>query len=312
MSSPLEQSIFKTLSYFDLADYPLTKEELFAYLWQPPAMGYTEFLNHLGNIGGFESEGGYYFLPNRKNIIAERQCRLLNSEEKLRIARKAAKKIRSVPFLRAIFVCNSVGEEQALKDSDIDFFIVTEKKRIWIVRLFVTFILTIFGLRRARSRIKNKICLSFYVTEENLDLSPWRVAEDDIHFAYWLNQMVPIYDKNDNYKKFLEANKWTKKYLPNINPSKSYNYILKIQDSFFGKIWKLVWEKMWQGAYGNLINDQAKKIQMTKMKFSGKEIDRKGDKGVVINDGVLKFHEKDTRMEYREKWRERINNYSKV
>lgn len=304
----MEQSINRTLRYFDIVNYPLTKEELFAFLWQPPALGYAEFLERLNNFGGIETKGGYYFLPGRENIISERQRRLVASEEKLRIARRAAKKLRSVPFLRAVFVCNSVGSELAAADSDIDFFIVTEKKRIWIARLLVTVVLEIFRLRRTNRRIKNKICLSFYVTEDNLDLSPWRIADDDVHFAYWLNQMIPVYDNNDYYGKFLEANSWTRKYIPNINPGGSYDYIFQISaPSLAGRIWKAAWEKMWQGAYGSLIDGQAKTIQMAKMKFSGKDINRRGDKGVVITDGVLKFHEKDTRLEYLKKWKESIN-----
>ena len=39
----MEQSILRTLAYFDLADYPLTKEELFSYLWQSPAVSYGVF-----------------------------------------------------------------------------------------------------------------------------------------------------------------------------------------------------------------------------------------------------------------------------
>ena len=66
---------------------------------------------------------------------------------------------------------------------------------------------------------------------------------------------------------------------------------------------------MWEGSYGDIINNQAKQMQLSKMKFSGKPIDRGDDKGVVISDGVLKFHEKDTRIEYREKWKSKILNF---
>ena len=307
---PLGQSIAKTLHYFDIAGYPLTKEELFAYLWQPPAMGYAEFLERLDKVEGIAAKGGYYFLPGREDIILDRQRRLITSEEKMRIAVKAAKKLRAVPFLRAIFVCNSVGAELAGEDSDIDFFIVTEKKRIWITRILVTIIMEIFRLRRTGARIKNKICLSFYVTEDNLDLSPWRVADDDVHFAYWLNQMTPIFDGGGYFKKFLVANGWTRKFLPNLNSGKTYDYISKIsRPSAFGMAWKKMWERMWRGMYGNMVESQAKQAQIAKMKLSGKSVDRKDDKNVVISDGVLKFHEKDARLDYREKWRQRIINY---
>ena len=305
LEQPLRQSILSTLAYFDLADYPLTKEELFSFLWQPPEINYSDFLNTVAGLN-LNSKFGYYFLPGREEIVELRRRKLLISEQKLKIARRAAKIIQSVPYLRAVFVCNTTGSEQANEDSDIDFFIVTEKNRIWITRLFVTFLLSLFGLRRAGKHVKNKICLSFYVTTASLDLAKWRVADDDVHFAYWLNQMLPIFDPDNYYAKFLEENSWTKTYLPNLDPIRVSSYLPQIPESRLGKIWKKVWEKMWEGNYGDIINNQAKQIQLSKMKFSGKEINRGEDKGVVISDDVLKFHEKDTRIEYREVWKKKV------
>ncbi len=307
----LRRSILQTLAYFDLANFPLTKEELFVFLWQPPPVKYEEFLMYLQKSGsatlGFESVGGYFFLSGRKETIEKRQRSLIISEQKLKIACRAARLIRSVPFLKAVFVCNTVASEQAGEDSDIDFFIIAASNRIWITRLLVTFILQIFGLRRTKTSIKNKICLSFYITEDNLDLSGLRAVDDDIHFIFWLNQMVPIFDPYQYHARFLQANSWVKKYVPHINFFNTSSYILNVVESKLGAAWKIMWEKMWHGSYGTLINTEAKKIQLSKMKFSGNSIDRKGDTNVVISDSVLKFHEKDTRLEYRAMWQRKIN-----
>ncbi len=304
----LQRSIKNTLTYFDIADFPLTKEELFVFLWQPPKVSYANFLEFLqSNNSAFETKQGFYFLPGRSKLIETRQRRLLISEKKLKIARRAARIIRSIPFLKAVFVCNTVGAEQATTDSDIDFLIITAPKRIWITRLFVTFWLSVFRMRRVKDKIKDKICLSFYVTADNLDLAKFRVADDDIHFAFWIQQMLPIYDPDNYYAKFLQANGWIKQYLPHTDASRVSSYILNVAESRFGRIWKRAWEKMWQGSYGDLINNEAKKIQLSKMKFSGNKIDRGEDKGVVISDSILKFHEKDTRVEYRELWKNKIS-----
>lgn len=306
-SDSLRLSLKKTLAYFDLANFPLTKEELYNFLWEPPTISYPDFLSLLSEVKlSITEKNAYYFLPGREELIEIRRQRLQVSEHKLKIARRAVRIVRSVPFLKAIFVCNTVGSEQATEDSDIDFFIVTEKNRIWITRLWVTFLLGLFRLRRVGDRIKDKICLSFYVTADNLNLANLRVVDDDIHFAYWINQMLPIFDPENFYAKFLQANSWTKKYLPNVKSEKITSYIFPISESKLGKAWKRAWEKMWTGAYGDLINGEAKKIQISKMKFSGKKIDRGEDKGVVISDQILKFHEKDTRLEYRQAWLDKI------
>jgi len=118
--------------------------------------------------------------------------------------------------------------------------------------------------------------------------------------------MLPVFDPDNYYAKFLEANQWTRMYLPNIDAKQAASYAFPVKESFLGKLWKKAWENMWQGKYGDLIDSQAKKIQLSKMKFSGKPVDRGEDKGVVISDGVLKFHEKDTRIAYRDAWKQKI------
>jgi len=201
-----------------------------------------------------------------------------------------------------------VGTEQALDRSDIDFFIITSPKRIWLVRFFTNLILRILGRRAYGEKTKDRVCLSFYVDSDNLDLSSLRICESDIHFAYWLNQMLPIYDPDNLYDKFLEANSWTKKYLPNIYSKVKTVSRYLVANSRIGLIWKKFWEKMWGVAYGNLIEAQAKSFQQVKLKLSIKDKAKTDDRGVVLKEGVLKFHENDRRAWYREEWVKRMSN----
>lgn len=335
----MEQSILRALAYFDLADYPLTKEELFSFLWQPPIIDYDEFCEFLSLRGGSEASDevptasrdprfaigtiprdrhapaglamtgtkfGYYFLSGREQIVELRRQRLLVSELKMKIARRAAKKIRAAPFLKAIFVCNSVGTEQAKTEGDIDFFIVAAPGRIWLVRFFTNLILRLWGLRTYGPKTNNRICLSFYVDSANLDLSGLRAVEDDVHFIYWLHQMVPLYDPQNYYAKFLSANIWTEKYLPNFKPNARAKYILPVIQSKIGRLWQGLWERMWTSGYGNLLENQVKQIQLLKLKPSLKAKAREPDNGVVIKEGVLKFHENDRRLEYYRAWKEKL------
>ena len=329
---PLEQSIYKTLAYFDLLNFPLTREELFRYLWQPPRMGFEEFVA----FAMPQEKDGCYFFSGREPIVAERREASKISDQKLEIARRAVKLIRSVPFLRAIFICNSVGAGMARPESDVDFFIVAEKKRVWIVRLFTNLVLRCLGLRTYGSHQANRICLSFYVDTAHLDLAPWRVADDDIHFAYWLHQMKPIYDPLQYYEKFLRANRWVEKYLPNMTntphghppargespnsrldgeaagspnpPSQGGTRGVLVAESRLGHIWKKMWEAMWRGSYGVMVEREAKKLQLTKMKLSLQAKAKLPDHGVVLTDSIIKLHENDTRKVLREKWLEKCKN----
>ena len=215
----VEKSIYKTIIYFDLFNYPLTKEELFRYLWVHPNVSYEEFCQALQPPianQAIEVKYGYLFLPGREEIVEIRRRAITPTELKLKKARAATMFISWLPFLRANFVCNSIGAEMTKPDSDIDFFIITEKDKIWFVRFFTNAILRLLGLRTYGEKQSNRVCLSFFVDNRHLNLASWRVAEDDIHFAYWIHQMIPVYDPLNYYKKFLESNYWTRKYLPKL------------------------------------------------------------------------------------------------
>lgn len=49
-------------------------------------------------------------------------------------------KIKNIRGIKMIAICNSLSMFATKADSDIDLFIVTDKKMIWYVRFFVTFI----------------------------------------------------------------------------------------------------------------------------------------------------------------------------
>lgn len=305
-------SIYRTLAYFDVVSWPLTAEELFVYAWQRPEVSRLEFDRVVGQLVGvsLQTKSGYYFLPGRSELVDARRESVVVSEQKIKKALRAARFIRSVPFLRAILLCNSVGSESAKEGSDIDFFIIAERRRIWIVRFFTNLILRLLGLRTYGKHEKDRICLSFYVDTAHLDLAMLRTSPDDIHFAYWITQMFPIYDPENYYEKLLRTNTWVRKLIPgwfengplvtSVVSSKS------LSPSKLGTLWRKMWEAMWQGTYGDMIEAQAREIQKLKFSLAIKNKAEQNDKGVVISDGVLKFHEADTRAAIREVWLNKI------
>ena len=144
----LEKNIIQTLAYFDIFDYPLTKEELYQYVLNTNSVNvkipYTNFLCLLDKLKGqnvFSYNNGYYFLNNRNDIIDSRQKTIRILEEKMKIAKKGIRKIRYVPFVKAVFVCNTVASGFVTEESDIDLFIIVRKNRLWLARFFTTIIL---------------------------------------------------------------------------------------------------------------------------------------------------------------------------
>lgn len=302
--TPLSQSILRTLSYFDNFKLPLTKEELYRYLWQSPRIGFEQFLLELNKEGlPFENESGFYFLSGQKDLVENRRKLTINSDRFLLKARQAADKLRYVPFIKAIFVCNTVAMNTASNNSDIDFFIVVKSGRIWLTRFFTTLILTIFGLRRTKRAIKNKICLSFYTTENNLDLKKIALAEADIYLLYWICFLVPLYDPENISVKIWRVNSaWIQKFIPNIMALLGAPVLYSVKDSRISRTIKKMLEAFWSGVYGNIMEQQAKGAQQAKMKFNVYSLQNAPDTRVIISDNMLKFHENDRRQFYFDQW----------
>lgn len=308
MHQPLKKAIIRTLAYFDLFDLPLTAEELYRFLWKPPAdMSYEAFLFELPLVSGIEERDGLYTLSGRTDIVADRRLAIPLIEEKLRIAKRAAMIVRFVPFLSALFVCNTVASASASRDSDIDVFIVARHGRLWLVRLLTTTLLSIARLRRTRTRVANKICLSFYVTDAHLDVSDIAIDEPDIYLMYWIDQLVPIYDPDNVRERMTQKNSWVKRALPHAFQPYRMSERFRVDRTPIQQWFRRIVERLWRDSYGGMLERQAKHIQKKKMATNRESVQGLPDTRVVINDTMLKFHENDRRQYYRDAWRERVS-----
>ncbi|KKS42023.1 hypothetical protein A3H03_01895 [Candidatus Kuenenbacteria bacterium RIFCSPLOWO2_12_FULL_42_13] len=295
MNADLGKAIFLTISYFDFFDYPLGAGEIFKWL----------FWNKKETLGGKDARAAidvlvgrskivliddFYFLPGREDIINLREKREQVSYQKIRKARRMARLLGFIPFIKMIAIVSNLGYLNADKEADIDLFIVAEKGKIWAVRFWSVMLMKILGQRPSKKGMKDKICLSYYVSADNLNLEKTKVGEPDAHLCYLVAQYLPIYSEDDMWPRFVEANKWLNEYLPNFKYGESdRRFIIKP---------KLVWLK-------NLIAKTElgfeqrfyKEIQMRKMPAELKQAMHQGDKKVIVNDQMLKLHLNDKREE---------------
>ncbi len=299
MHDLVQRSIQQTLAYFDQFNYPLTAQELFSFLWKSPGISYDEFVVVLSHgVAGVSSAGTYYFLDGRANIVAQRDVAAAVCAYKLKRARVAAEFISWIPFLEAVFVCNTVAAGVAAAESDIDVFIVAKHGYLWFVRFMTTIVLHVSGLRRHGTHIIDRMCLSFYVDTHSLALEPLTLPHDDIYFAYWLAQLIPVYDSAGIHSTLFEKNAWMHRLLPQYAAPQT----VAAKKQPFKKILELglgVGGGMWMELF-------FKKLQLKKIYRSSQGKNRPLSTAVVISDGVLKFHETDRREEYRKRWQEKV------
>jgi hypothetical protein len=274
-----------TVKYFDLFDYPLTRDEL--RKWQ--------FKGGEIDTQGLSELDGFYFLPGRDVIVKTRKEREMISLKKIRKAQKIARIIGMIPNVSLVSIVSNLGYLNAELNADIDLFIVAKPGRIWGVRFWSVMLMKILGQRPTKKNMKDKICLSYYTDENNLNLESTKISEPDPHLCYLVSQNLPIYSESDMWERFVEENKWINKYLPNFKYSEDdKRFMIKLGNPYL----KGLIAKTELGFEEKLYRF----VQMSKMASELKVAMNKGDKKVIINDEMLKLHTNDKRDEINRKF----------
>ena len=309
-NAPHGCAIIETISFFSLFEYPLTASELALWLRSnhPVSAGDVyraalQLAQAKGSPIGFIN--GFFFLSGHEASVAHRMQNFLTHLPKFSRARHAVRLISWVPFLRMVAICNTVAMATSNQESDIDFFIVARVGRLWLVRLLTTLVLQIACLRRHGRRIADRICLSFYVVDSALDLSDMRLLHGDIYMTYWPTQLVLLFDEDNVYGKFVEANQWVRAALPNTNFENVLGDTRMIQQGRVSCFLRRMGEHVLQGIIGDMVERGCCFIQRVKMICAPRHA-RPVENAVVISDTMLKFHERDRRQEFHEAWQRRV------
>ena len=292
--SEASQNIINTLAFFDLFNYPLTAWELWRL--SPVKTDLAQIMASLKTLPPAIAESqGFYFLAGRDELVAQRKATYNLANQKNKIALKAIKKLRYLPGLKMVAVCNNFYYTAT---SDIDIFIISQQQRLWLTRLLVTGLTHLLGQRRHGRKIANRLCLSFYISEAALDLKSVTLA-DDPYFYAWLAWLLPLYG-SDNYDKFWQANNWLNDKLPNCQ-SRQVNPSLCLKDNSLLKLGQ-AFNRLWFASrLGDRLEALAKKIQLAKMATNTASLAKAADSRVVIADTMLKFHENDRRQYFYER-----------
>jgi hypothetical protein len=152
--------------------------------------------------------------------------------------------------------------------------------------------------RPKENKTADKICLSFFLTESNLDLERF-AYEEDIYLIYWLSQILPVYDPKNLTAAIYDANRWINGFLPN-RLEQDICKRWRIEENSFLKR-KL--EAFFRGKFGNIAERVLKITQLRIMPERLKSLAKEDNTDVVLNDAILKFHDKDKRRYYRGRWK---------
>ncbi|NCN25099.1 hypothetical protein GW935_00360 [Candidatus Falkowbacteria bacterium] len=208
----IKKAVKKTLIWFDMFDYPLTLLEVANYL---PITAKIEDVQTV--LMDYPQTYGFYHLPGREKILVERQRRSNWADRKFKKARRLARIFGVLPWLRLVAVTNLIGQSNLKDGGDIDLFIITSPKRIWLTRLIMAGTLKVFNLRPSAKKHRDTYCLSFFVAEDRLNLSDLRLPNDTL-FTHWVSGSVVLWQRPGVYDKLLAANIWIRSQMPNWQP----------------------------------------------------------------------------------------------
>jgi len=165
--------------------------------------------------GKIEKKGMYYFLSGREKIIQLRQKREAISQRKFKEALHYANLLRFIPWVKAVFATGALAAGNTGEEDDLDLLIIATPRRLWLTRFLVFLVFSLLGvIRKPQSvRVKDKICPNMFLSVLVLAIPP---NEQNLYTAHEVVQAKPIWEEKSLHQRFLAANAWVKKFLPNF------------------------------------------------------------------------------------------------
>ena len=240
----VQTGILSTLLYADLFDYPLREHELWKY-FIGKKITYTSFRSALEQLVKEKQvfiAKDFYTLPNRSQLITQRLKRHKSGIKKIAYAQKVAKLLTSIPSVWGVGISGALAMHNAPYDDDIDLFIITAPRTLWLTRLLSIMLLDILHMRRkpGQRAVKNKLCLNMFMEGSGLQLPK---KEQDLYSAHEVVQLKPLINKYKTYERFLYANRWTKEYLPHAIKTPPKPLPMSIPDRGMLDFFELVCER---------------------------------------------------------------------
>lgn len=286
------KEILHTLAFFEVLNFAPNAQEIHDFLYRG-SNSFSAIEHFLKNHSNVINNGKYFAFDKREELLSLRETKNQESEKLWIKVKRWRFLFRLMPFIKGVAVCNNLAMNNVTEKSDIDLFIITKRNRMFLARFITTAILHLLRLRRHGQKIAGRFCLSFWISEDNMDFEKLQIDKEDIYLAFWMKSLKPI-TGYEIFKKFMQINcKWLATYFhcymakadqkadfkdePLANKEKS---ILASFDDFIGKY-------------------QLKRIEKRK-KLLPNSI------GIKADCGMLKFHDNDRRYEFKEEFLKRI------
>jgi hypothetical protein len=246
-------SAISTLCYFDIFSYPLKAEEIQAFSSQKIDDNELESLVKLGVL---KRDKEYFYLGIASNNVDER---IIGNKRAKKLENKAIRqsnKIGAFPFVRSVSLSGSMSKGYMAQDADLDFFIITEPKRLWLARTLLILYKKVFLLNSRKF-----FCVNYFVDTDHL-----KIEEENLFTATELITLRNVYGA-DIHQDFLKSNSWVKPLFPYFKPA---HLIGEKRDSLL----KRFVERALNGKLGDMLDEWCMRMTMNRWKNQFVGMDR--------------------------------------
>ncbi|MEO6166359.1 MAG: hypothetical protein ABIO46_04585 [Chitinophagales bacterium] len=206
----LSSSALKVLLYYDLFNYPLTVPEILNHIRQhdcsEPEL--VKCLSTLCEQQVIYYHEGFYLLKNDQQLVHRRKKGNEMATQMLKKAAERSALIAGFPYVRSVCVSGSLSKNYFDETTDIDFFIITAPKRLWLCRSLLILYKKIFLLNS-----KKYFCVNYFIDADNLE-----IPDKNLFTATEIITLLP-FQNYQLYRQFINVNEWVKDFYPNALPA---------------------------------------------------------------------------------------------
>lgn len=134
---------------------------------QHEPVSFLEVYRALGQLveeGRLVERYGFYTLPERAEILLLRWSGYGEGVWREKRLRWFLPMFRFIPFVRAAALAGSQALGVVKQTSDIDLFIITDPRWLWLPRTLVTAFFQVLGIRRYGAKVARRVCLNHYIS----------------------------------------------------------------------------------------------------------------------------------------------------
>ncbi len=201
-----QYTVYSCICYFDIFSHPMRFSEILEFASKRVSPERLEIvLTELIGLKLISTQNGFYFLDKVNTALIKRRNGLERYfYKKQRIIKSFASLISRFPFVESVAISGSCSKGLLEKDGDVDYFIITSPRRVWLCRTILIAFKKIFLFNS-----KRYFCVNYFIDSEHL-----LIPDKNTFVASEIMTLVPV-SNQALFDQFLQANSWTREYLPN-------------------------------------------------------------------------------------------------